>query len=62
MLPNLVVYFHRADVFDNQAGARPEAKRILIVITDGESWDDQYYPDAVREADLKQITRFAIGV
>ncbi|XP_062388429.1 integrin alpha-X-like [Sardina pilchardus] len=49
-------------VFDASAGARPDATRILIVITDGESHDAQYYPTVTRLADAKNIFRYAIGV
>ncbi|XP_062388355.1 integrin alpha-D-like [Sardina pilchardus] len=50
------------DVFISSAGARPEANRILIVITDGLSHDAQDFPNATALADEKNITRYAIGV
>ncbi|XP_076153262.1 uncharacterized protein LOC143136434 [Alosa pseudoharengus] len=50
------------DLFESSAGARPDAKRILIVITDGQSSDSQEYPSVTALADGKNITRYAIGV
>ncbi|XP_054913750.1 integrin alpha-X-like [Poeciliopsis prolifica] len=50
------------DVFSPQRGSRSNVKRILIVITDGESNDRQNLPTATQSADRKNILRFAIGV
>uniref|UniRef100_A0A3B3Y388 VWFA domain-containing protein n=1 Tax=Poecilia mexicana TaxID=48701 RepID=A0A3B3Y388_9TELE len=50
------------DVFSPQRGSRSNVKRILIVITDGESYDRQNLPAATQSADQKNILRFAIGV
>ncbi|XP_062388359.1 integrin alpha-M-like [Sardina pilchardus] len=50
------------DVFIPSAGARPEANRILIVITDGLSQDATDFPNVTALADEKNITRYAIGV
>uniref|UniRef100_A0A096M7H2 VWFA domain-containing protein n=1 Tax=Poecilia formosa TaxID=48698 RepID=A0A096M7H2_POEFO len=50
------------DVFSPQRGSRSNVKRILIVITDGESHDRQNLPAATQSADQKNILRFAIGV
>ncbi|XP_062388357.1 integrin alpha-M-like [Sardina pilchardus] len=50
------------NVFIPSAGARPEANRILIVITDGQSSDASLYPNVTAEADGKNITRYAIGI
>ncbi|XP_014874749.1 integrin alpha-X-like, partial [Poecilia latipinna] len=50
------------DVFSPQRGSRSNVKRILIVITDGESQDRQNLPAATQSADRKNILRFAIGV
>ncbi|XP_048101461.1 integrin alpha-M-like [Alosa alosa] len=50
------------NVFDSSAGARPNANRILIVITDGQSWDSSDYPSVTALADGKNIIRYAIGV
>ncbi|XP_054913744.1 integrin alpha-M-like [Poeciliopsis prolifica] len=50
------------DVFSPQKGSRPNVKRILIVITDGESTDPEELPTATQLADKKKIARFVIGV
>lgn len=53
---------HRADVFTHQAGARKNANRVLVVITDGESHDRNQLATAVLNAEQKKIIRYAIGV
>ncbi|XP_076139823.1 basement membrane-specific heparan sulfate proteoglycan core protein-like [Alosa pseudoharengus] len=50
------------DLFDSSAGARPDAHRILIVLTDGRSFDASRYPSVTALADEKHITRYAIGI
>lgn len=45
-----------------EGGARPNVKRVLIVITDGESSDRVQLPNAAQAAENKKIVRFAIGV
>ncbi|XP_062389562.1 integrin alpha-M-like [Sardina pilchardus] len=50
------------ELFDSSAGARPDAHRILIVLTDGKSDDASSYPNVTAQADGKNITRYAIGI
>ncbi|KAM6897891.1 integrin alpha-M-like [Xenentodon cancila] len=50
------------DVFSNFRGSRPNVKKILLVITDGESQDGNNLPTVIALADAKNIVRFAIGV
>uniref|UniRef100_A0A1A8V1X9 VWFA domain-containing protein n=1 Tax=Nothobranchius furzeri TaxID=105023 RepID=A0A1A8V1X9_NOTFU len=50
------------DVFSPFKGARSNVKKILIVITDGESQDQYNLPDAIQLANQNNIARFAIGV
>ncbi|KAL2101806.1 hypothetical protein ACEWY4_003567 [Coilia grayii] len=50
------------DLFVDKGGARPDANKILIVITDGESQDGYNLPSATARADAKKIIRYAIGV
>uniref|UniRef100_A0AAY5EM26 VWFA domain-containing protein n=1 Tax=Electrophorus electricus TaxID=8005 RepID=A0AAY5EM26_ELEEL len=50
------------ELFTSSAGARPNAKRVLLVITDGESTDRFYLQTAIENAEKKKITRYAIGV
>ncbi|KAL0984520.1 hypothetical protein UPYG_G00142540, partial [Umbra pygmaea] len=49
-------------VFIPSQGSRPEAKKVLIVITDGQSTDSSALPGAVQAAETANIIRFAIGV
>uniref|UniRef100_A0A7N8WV44 Integrin alpha-X-like n=1 Tax=Mastacembelus armatus TaxID=205130 RepID=A0A7N8WV44_9TELE len=50
------------EVFTQYRGSRPDVKKILIVITDGESHDRTDLPSAAALAETKSIVRFAIGV
>lgn len=54
--------FDSDEIFSTKRGARPNMKRVLIVITDGESQDVEYLPGAAQSAEEKKIVRFAIGV
>lgn len=56
------ILIHRTDMFSASAGARSDAKRILIVITDGESSDSSEYSTVTKLAEGKSITRYAVGV
>ncbi|XP_047464241.1 integrin alpha-X-like isoform X3 [Mugil cephalus] len=49
-------------VFVPEKGSSPIMKKILIVITDGESQDRPSLPEAIRLANQKNIIRFTIGV
>ncbi|XP_019899955.1 integrin alpha-M isoform X2 [Esox lucius] len=50
------------DVFIANQGSRPNAEKILIVITDGESTDSYNLKSAIQAAETAKIIRFAIGV
>ncbi|XP_042253312.1 integrin alpha-M-like [Thunnus maccoyii] len=50
------------NVFSASRGSGSDVKKILIVITDGESHDRAYLQNAVNSAEKKKIVRFAIGV
>ncbi|XP_067431756.1 integrin alpha-M-like [Thunnus thynnus] len=50
------------NVFSASKGSRSDVKKILIVITDGESNDWNDLQNAVNLAEKKKIVRFAIGV
>ncbi|XP_053721185.1 integrin alpha-M-like [Synchiropus splendidus] len=50
------------NVFSLSRGSRPNVKKILIVITDGESTDPKELPGAAASAKAKGIVPFAIGV
>uniref|UniRef100_A0A8C1MQD4 Integrin, alpha M (complement component 3 receptor 3 subunit) n=1 Tax=Cyprinus carpio TaxID=7962 RepID=A0A8C1MQD4_CYPCA len=50
------------ELFIPAGGARPSAKKILLVITDGESHDRNSLSYVASQAEAKNIVRFAIGV
>ncbi|XP_074854282.1 integrin alpha-M-like [Carettochelys insculpta] len=51
------------ELFISWKGARDEATKVLIVITDGEKWGDPLsYSDVIPEAERAGIIRYAIGV
>ncbi|XP_072229021.1 uncharacterized protein [Leuresthes tenuis] len=50
------------NVFSPAGGSRSKVKKILIVITDGESNDSGMLKGAIQSAENKNIVRFAIGV
>ncbi|XP_060795403.1 integrin alpha-X-like [Neoarius graeffei] len=50
------------EVFSNTAGARENANRVLVVITDGQSHDKSQLETAALNAEQKKIIRYAIGV
>ncbi|XP_027468962.1 integrin alpha-M isoform X6 [Zalophus californianus] len=50
-------------LFHSSSGARENALKILVVITDGEKFDDPLdYKDVIPEADREGIIRYVIGV
>lgn len=55
--------WHRNELFVSSSGARPNALKILVVITDGEKYgDDLEYDDVIPRAEKKGIIRYVIGV
>ncbi|XP_021093188.1 integrin alpha-D-like [Heterocephalus glaber] len=51
------------ELFHSSNGARKSAKKILIVITDGQKYRDPLnYSDVIPQAERAGITRYAIGV
>lgn len=54
--------FYSNSVFVPNQGSRENVRKVLIVITDGESQEKYQLPSAVQEAENKKIVRFAIGV
>lgn len=56
------VSFDSNRVFSENEGSRKNVKKVLIVITDGESQDRHRLPAAAKAAENKGIVRFAIGV
>ncbi|XP_010782555.1 integrin alpha-X [Notothenia coriiceps] len=50
------------NVFNTTKGSRPNAKKVLIVITDGQSHDREHLQSSADLAETNKIVRFAIGV
>ncbi|XP_058536355.1 integrin alpha-M isoform X1 [Ochotona princeps] len=51
------------DLFVSSSGARPNALKILVVITDGEKYGDSLeYDDVIPKAEEQGIVRYVIGV
>uniref|UniRef100_UPI00358ECC50 integrin alpha-M-like isoform X2 n=1 Tax=Myxine glutinosa TaxID=7769 RepID=UPI00358ECC50 len=49
-------------MFLPEVGARPRAKKVLLVITDGQTYDGVLFKDVTKEAEKKDVIRFAVGV
>ncbi|XP_059181162.1 integrin alpha-X-like [Centropristis striata] len=50
------------NIFTSSRGSRSDVKKVLIVITDGQSHDKKELSSAANLAERKRIVRFAIGV
>ncbi|NWV01306.1 ITA10 protein, partial [Upupa epops] len=50
------------EAFSPARGGRPDATRLLIVVTDGESHDGEELPEALAECEKLNVTRYAIAV
>ncbi|XP_051848787.1 integrin alpha-10 isoform X4 [Antechinus flavipes] len=48
--------------FSPSRGGRPEAARLLVVVTDGESHDGEELPAALRACEAGSVTRYGIAV
>lgn len=54
---------HRRELFQRRNGARDNALKILVVITDGQKYRDPLdYKDVIPEADRAGVIRYVIGV
>ena len=57
------LFLDRRELFHSKNGARKSARKIIIVITDGEKYKDPLeYKDVIPEAEKANIIRYAIGV
>lgn len=58
-----VFFLDRTNLFTAQSGARQDATRVLIVITDGKKEGDNLnYDSVIPMAEAEGIIRYAIGV
>uniref|UniRef100_A0A8C5ABA1 Integrin subunit alpha 2 n=1 Tax=Gadus morhua TaxID=8049 RepID=A0A8C5ABA1_GADMO len=56
------IKYARLQGFDPASGARPGAAKVMVVVTDGESHDEELRANAIEECEKLGITRFAIAV
>ncbi|XP_053371496.1 integrin alpha-1 [Clarias gariepinus] len=52
----------RKEAFTAERGARPGVKKVMVIVTDGESHDDYRLKDVVNDCEKDGIERFAIAV
>ncbi|XP_026798460.3 integrin alpha-1 [Pangasianodon hypophthalmus] len=52
----------RKEAFTVERGARPGVKKVMVIVTDGESHDDYRLKDVVKDCEEDGIERFAIAV
>ncbi|KAF7700864.1 integrin alpha-1 [Silurus meridionalis] len=52
----------RKEAFTAERGARPGVKKVMVIVTDGESHDDYKLKDVVKDCEKDGIERFAIAV
>uniref|UniRef100_A0A671WLM0 Integrin subunit alpha 10 n=1 Tax=Sparus aurata TaxID=8175 RepID=A0A671WLM0_SPAAU len=50
------------EAFSAERGSRDGATKVMIVVTDGESHDGEELPEALKECENRNITRYAIAV
>lgn len=48
--------------FDKSNGGRPDAAKVMVVVTDGESHDEDIRDTVIADCETKGITRFGIAV
>lgn len=59
----ILFFFDRNELFSASKGARKDASKILIVITDGQKKGDSLgYEDVIPMAEAAGIIRYAVGV
>lgn len=56
------VVYYRQHAFTKQAGGRPTASKVMVVVTDGESHDGSKLPEVIAKCNADNITRFGIAV
>lgn len=62
-MASLPTCVYRRELFQSDSGARENAIKILVVITDGEKYGDPLsYEDVIPEANRRGVIRYVIGV
>uniref|UniRef100_A0A8C6QXI6 Integrin, alpha 10 n=1 Tax=Nannospalax galili TaxID=1026970 RepID=A0A8C6QXI6_NANGA len=59
---NLSIVKGNVGGFSQSRGGRPEAARLLVVVTDGESHDGEELPAALKACEAGRVTRYGIAV
>lgn len=59
---SLLVSLLSTEGFSQSHGGRPEAARLLVVVTDGESHDGEELPTALQACEAGRVTRYGIAV
>lgn len=52
----------RQHAFSKEAGGRPTASKVMVVVTDGESHDGSKLQEVIANCNADNITRFGIAV
>lgn len=56
------LYLFRKEAFTPERGARPDAKKVMVILTDGESHDNFKQETVIRDCENDGIVRFGIAV
>lgn len=56
------MYLLRKEAFTQERGARTGAKKVMVILTDGESHDNHMQNKVIGECDQDHIERFGIAV
>ncbi|XP_015670666.1 integrin alpha-2 [Protobothrops mucrosquamatus] len=56
------IEYARQHAFTKEAGGRPTASKVMVVVTDGESHDGSKLPEVIAKCNADNITRFGIAV
>lgn len=62
IIPHSFLPLLSTEGFSQSRGGRPEAARLLVVVTDGESHDGEELPAALKACEAGRVTRYGIAV
>lgn len=58
----MLFVFQRKEAFTVERGARPGVKKVMVIVTDGESHDHFNLKNVIDECERDGIERFAVAV
>lgn len=58
----VIAYLLRREAFTQERGARTDAKKVMVILTDGESHDHNNQSKVIGDCDKDNIERFGIAV